>query len=161
MKVQARVGINFRAMYSCQVPRLAFSVLLKHVNGDGDRAPSTSTSEDGMEDLLAGGAVPMTRPKELPVTVGFVQYLRLLVAMMELPECAKFIKPASAVSELKDLSDTMAEVMGIAEDGSGGISSSSSSSSSSAERLCVDGDLQQFIKENKYTLHPCGGLAGQ
>ena len=88
MSVQARGGINFRAMSTCLVPKLAFAVLLKRAN----------------------------ESDEYPVTPGFVLYLQMLVEMMAAPECGSFIADG-VVEPFRDMADVMGDVMGLAGTG--------------------------------------------
>jgi hypothetical protein len=85
MKIQAREGINFRAMDTCLIPKLAFAVLLKQANEN----------------------------PHFPVTNGFVLYLRLLMKMMEAQECQGFVSHSDAQS-FRNIIDVMTDVMGIA-----------------------------------------------
>lgn len=86
MKIEARGGINFRAMDTCLMPKLALSVLFRHANDS----------------------------PEYPVSPGFVMYLRLLVEMMAAPECANFVSPTNVMRSSRDIVNVMSDVMGVA-----------------------------------------------
>jgi hypothetical protein len=113
MRVKKRAGINFRAMHTCLVPHLAFSVLLKHANTRAD----------------------------FDVSVGYVQYLRMLVMMVATPECEKFIN-TDDVFALSTIVEAMIDAMDILGGGPAvGTASGdyfSSSASSPLISLCLD-----------------------
>lgn len=119
MNIQARQGINFRSTDTCLTPQLAIPILLKYAN----------------------------EHSEFPVTVGFVQYLRLLVKMMGAEECRGFVGGDGDGGVIGSIVETMSVVMGIVK--------SESQVDESVDNLCKDSDLRLYIEKQGYNLHTC------
>lgn len=96
--------------------------------------------------------------EDYPVSVGFVQYLRLLLGMTAAPECEGFIQPHS-MTALRDIVEAMSDLMGIEADSSPTVAMTTSAYdgalTQSQKILCVDRDLLAFIDAEGYTLHNC------